>query len=235
MATYKKYTSKSGEPTYYLRAFDDYDINGKQIGHSTTWKPEPGMTEKQIEKELKRQLVLFDEKVKKGLVLDGNITFAAYAKHYLETSELAPKTLECYTIMFEERIFKALGHIRLDKFQKHHGQAFVKQLQEDSKLVGSRAVLKPGIAEKMLKKFKSRDAAAKQIGLSGSTVTVLCRYQKVTMQTAEKVAAAMKQDIKKLFAITKNDAPLCKFHNPEILYPCQRSVKSGSYRRNNTF
>lgn len=39
-----------------------YDINNEQIKHNTTWKPEPGMTKKQIEKELNRQAVLFEEK-----------------------------------------------------------------------------------------------------------------------------------------------------------------------------
>ena len=48
MATYKKYTNKKGEATYYIRAYDGYDSAGKQIERCTKWKPSPGMTEKQI-------------------------------------------------------------------------------------------------------------------------------------------------------------------------------------------
>ena len=119
MATYKKYTNKKGEATYYIRAYDGYDSAGKQIERCTKWKPSPGMTEKQIQKELQRQLVHFDDEVKKGLVLDGNIKFQVYSETWLENSQLAPKTKECYIILLQ-KINQALGHIRLNKFQKHH-------------------------------------------------------------------------------------------------------------------
>ena len=32
--------------------YDGYDSDGNQITHKTTWKPAPGMTKKQAEKEL---------------------------------------------------------------------------------------------------------------------------------------------------------------------------------------
>lgn len=57
--------TKRGD-TYRIRVSAGYDINGKQIMKSMTWKPEPGMTKKQIEKELDRQRVLFEEKVNNG-------------------------------------------------------------------------------------------------------------------------------------------------------------------------
>ena len=38
------------------------DTTGKQIKRSMTWKPSPGMTERQIEKEVQRQAVLFEER-----------------------------------------------------------------------------------------------------------------------------------------------------------------------------
>lgn len=47
--------------SYQIRVSCGYDIKGNQVEQSMTWKPEPGMTEKQIEKELNRQAVLFEE------------------------------------------------------------------------------------------------------------------------------------------------------------------------------
>lgn len=41
---------------------------------------EPGMTARQIKKELDRQAVLFEEKCRNGQVLDGNIKFADFAE-----------------------------------------------------------------------------------------------------------------------------------------------------------
>lgn len=45
--------TKRGD-TYRIRAYCGYDTHGKQVTRSTTWKPAPGMTPKQIEKELQR-------------------------------------------------------------------------------------------------------------------------------------------------------------------------------------
>ena len=64
MANVKKHISKSGKITYYIRAFDGYNSDGEQIVRSMTWKPSENLSEKQIEKELQRQVVLFEEKVK---------------------------------------------------------------------------------------------------------------------------------------------------------------------------
>lgn len=60
----QKRTSKNGEVSYLIRVSLGYR-NGKQTVKSFTWKPESDMTPKAIEKELKRQEVLFEEKAKK--------------------------------------------------------------------------------------------------------------------------------------------------------------------------
>lgn len=52
--------------SYFIRVSCGYDVSGKQIFQSMTWTPEKGMTKKQIEKELERQAVLFEENCKKG-------------------------------------------------------------------------------------------------------------------------------------------------------------------------
>ena len=96
MATYKKYTNKRGEATYYIRAYDGYDTAGKQIERCMKWKPSPGMTDKQIEKELNKQMLAFEDKIKKGLVLDLNTTFSEYADLWMQHAEIAPKTRERY-------------------------------------------------------------------------------------------------------------------------------------------
>ena len=130
MATHKKHTAKNGEISYYIRAYDGRDTDGKQIEKVMTWKPAKNMSEKQIEKELERQKVLFDEKVKKGLVLDGNTRFADYAERWLDNNkppQLAPKTYDVYKYLLVN-ITKAIGHIRLEKLQSHHLQQLYNQL-----------------------------------------------------------------------------------------------------------
>ncbi len=52
--------------SYTIKVSCGYNTQGKQIIQSMTWKPEPGMTEKQITKELNRQAVMFEEECCKG-------------------------------------------------------------------------------------------------------------------------------------------------------------------------
>ena len=66
--------------SYKITVSSGYDLSGKQIRHTMTWTPPDGMTNKQIQKEVNRQAVLFEEKVRTGQVLDGNIQFADFAE-----------------------------------------------------------------------------------------------------------------------------------------------------------
>ena len=46
---------------YRIRVSNGHDpVTGTRLYHTMTWKPEPGMTERQIEHELERQKVLFE-------------------------------------------------------------------------------------------------------------------------------------------------------------------------------
>ena len=69
MANITKRTTKTGS-SYLIRVFVDQNSTGKQKMKSMTWKPAPGMTEKQIQKELTKQATMFEEKVKNGNYAD---------------------------------------------------------------------------------------------------------------------------------------------------------------------
>ena len=118
--------------TYKITVSCGYDLNGKQIRRRMTWKPEDGMTARQIKKELDRQAVLFEEKCRNGQVLDGNMKFAEFAeKWFTEYAEkqLRPTTVAGYRWALK-RTLPAIGHIRLDKLRPHHLMAFYDNLAE---------------------------------------------------------------------------------------------------------
>lgn len=118
--------------TYRIRVSAGYDSAGKQIMKSTTWKPTPGMTQKQIEKELDRQAVLFEERVKTGQYMDGNIRFQDFAERWFEDygkEHLRERTYLRY-VELSKRTYAAIGHIRLDRLQPNHLLDFYKQLSE---------------------------------------------------------------------------------------------------------
>lgn len=118
--------------TYRITVSNGYDAKGKQIRKSMTWEPAPGMTKKQIEKELDRQAVLFEEKVKSGQYMDGNVRFQDFAERWFEDygkEHLRTRTYREYERM-KERTYQAIGHIHIDKIQPHHLLDFYKQLGE---------------------------------------------------------------------------------------------------------
>ncbi len=106
-----------------------YSADGKQIIRSKTWKPPENMTERQIEKELRRQAVLFEESCINGYAAS-SIKFEDFArqwfKEYAEI-KLKQRTIEGYHQM-EKRIYKSIGHIRLDKLTPRHIQQFIVDL-----------------------------------------------------------------------------------------------------------
>lgn len=50
-------TIKQRGDSYKITVSCGYDLNGKQIRGHLTWTPEPGMTKRQMQKELDRQAV----------------------------------------------------------------------------------------------------------------------------------------------------------------------------------
>ncbi len=118
--------------TYRIRVSAGYDSAGRQLMKSMTWKPAPGMTEKQIQKELDRQAVLFEEKVKTGQYMEGNVKFQDFAERWFEDygkEHLRTRTYGEYVRM-KERTYQAIGHIRIDRLQPQHLLDFYKQLGE---------------------------------------------------------------------------------------------------------
>ena len=117
--------------TYRIRVSAGYDSSGKQIMKSTTWKPAPGMTQKQIQKELDRQAVLFEERVKTGQYMDGNIKLDDFVKQWFSDyadKNMKPATLSLYHLLMQ-RVSPALGHIRMDRLRPNHLLQFYNQLE----------------------------------------------------------------------------------------------------------
>ena len=54
--------------TYEIKVSCGYGVDGKQRNQYKSYKPEPGMTPRQIEKEVQRQAILFEEDCKRGQI-----------------------------------------------------------------------------------------------------------------------------------------------------------------------
>lgn len=127
MATIQKRKS-----SYLIRVSCGYDTRGKQIIQSMTWKPDEGMTPKQIEKELKRQSVLFEEACMKGFQSKA-VKFETFCEEWFEDyakTNLRNTTYE-RLLQLRGRIYPVIGHIRMDKITPRQIQTFVNSLSKE--------------------------------------------------------------------------------------------------------
>ena len=127
--------------SYRITVSCGYDVSGNQIRQSMTWTPLHNMTEKQIKKELTRQAALFEESVKTGQYMNGNIKFEAFAEEWFKQIELEgnlkPLTIDKYKKL-KERTYKAIGHLKMTEINRIHIQRFINSLADEgtNKLTG---------------------------------------------------------------------------------------------------
>lgn len=118
--------------SYSIRVSCGYDTNGKHKEQAMTWKPEPGMTKRQIEKELQRQAVLFEESVAHGYKTTA-VKFQEFAEELFE--EYARLNLRSTTYermrQLTHRVYPAIGHLRMDKITARQLQGFVNSLAKE--------------------------------------------------------------------------------------------------------
>ncbi len=118
--------------SYVIRVSCGYNAAGKQIYQSMTWKPDAGMTEKQIEREVNRQAVLFEENCKNGFQ-SKVVKFETFCEEWF--AEYAKPNLRntTYIAMYQRRlrIYKAIGHIRMDKLTARQIQVFINSLSKE--------------------------------------------------------------------------------------------------------
>lgn len=126
-------TIEKRNKSYKITVSCGYGIDGRQIRRTMTYTPEKGMTTKQIEKEVQRQAVLFEEQCRDGVVgTDGRMKLADYVPVYLENAKhrLSPVVYEKYCRMLEICIVPMLGHFKLKDIKPIHIQRFVNALEE---------------------------------------------------------------------------------------------------------
>ena len=118
--------------TYQIRVSTGYDINGKHKEQAMTWKPEPGMTKRQIEKELNRQAVMFEEACNRGFKTSA-VKFQELSEEWFENYAKLNLRSTTYTRMKQltDRVYSAIGHLRIDKITARQLQGFVNSLAKE--------------------------------------------------------------------------------------------------------
>ncbi|MBR5088209.1 MAG: tyrosine-type recombinase/integrase family protein, partial [Ruminiclostridium sp.] len=125
--------TKRGD-SYRIKVSCGYDVNGKQVIQSKTWRPPENLTARQIKKELDRQAVLFEEECSRGQVTAA-IKFQTFAEQWFD--EYAKLNLKNSSFTRQRtlttRVYPALGHLRLDKITSRDIQKFINDLAVNGK------------------------------------------------------------------------------------------------------
>lgn len=209
MATIRKRGS-----SYQIRASSGYKGNGTQNTRSITWTPSPGMTQRQIEKQLTKISVEFETKVMHGQFMDSNMKFSEYAEIWLNRGlpsgerPLAPKTFNRYKDLLT-RINEALGAIKLINLNPQHIRDFLSNLRESN----IRLDCKYNSLGTLAMYLKAHGITGKELSISSGlgiqTVYSACRGNNVTYETACKISTSLNSSINSLFKkVEVNDGKL---------------------------
>ena len=184
--------------------------DGKRVRRYMTWTPPAGLTEKQIEKELNRQAVLFENKVSQEATVDGSIKLADFYElwiaNYAERN-LKPRTVANYRYL-SERTLQALGHIKLSKLMPRHILDFYNQLDNVGLRNDGKCAPVPGLRQLVKENGIKQSEIISRSGLSHSTVEGVLGGRNCARATAEKIAAACDLPFDELFELAGQDSAL---------------------------
>lgn len=112
--------------SYQIRVSMGCDADGKQIIRTKTWRPESCMTKRQIDNEINRQIVLFEEECYNGGVCS-DIKFKDFAEQWFSeyaAIRLKPKSIDGYRWM-SKRIYSEIGNLGMQKITPRHLQKLI--------------------------------------------------------------------------------------------------------------
>ena len=143
MANIREIQGKTGT-SYKITVSNGYDITGKKIIETATFRPDPSLTPKKREKAIQDFACNFEEQVLSGACMDGRkITLKAFSDKWIEEyakQNLQPGTITKYKEELNDKILPVLGHLKLSELKPHNLNSFFVSLTKD----GIRKDGKPG-------------------------------------------------------------------------------------------
>ena len=185
--------------SYSIRVSAGYDTSGKQIVKTMTWKPPAGMSEKKAEKEVVREAMLFEEKVRNGQVADGRIKFQDFAERWFTDYaeiQLRPRTVARYREL-TGRIYPAIGHLYIDKIRPAHLMDFYKDLTTAT--ISTKYHCKIDLKARLKETHLTKTECAKKAGVSVAVLSSIYQDKNIETESAKKIATALSVPVETLF------------------------------------
>ena len=210
MAHIEKITGKAGV-TYRISVSGGFDTSGKRIRHRMTYKPTPGMTERQIQKAVQRAAADFERSIEQGYSLDNRQTFAEYAAYVINLKERTGtkhRTVAGYRSLLN-RTNQTIGHLAIQDIRPTHLNQFYKNLAEVGiQETAARAIPRETFRATLKEKKLSMAKVAKLAGVAESTVNAAGKGDAILQDKAELISTAAGIAFDQLFTLDERNEPL---------------------------
>lgn len=178
-----------------------------------SWKPDPGMTEKQIEKMKKKLEAEYAIMIAQGKKGGKSKTFSEYAHEVIDSKKaqgLKKRTLGSYLYLLK-RIDEGFGKMYLEDISVSVVRKFIDNLgMEGTRADPDRAVPKGNFRKMLKEKGFSMAKAATIAGVAESTVNASGRGAPILCEKAEVIAKAVGIPFDDLYLIEKRNKPLSR-------------------------
>ena len=198
--------------SYSIRVYKGVGADGKQLKPwTTTFEVKPTWSEKSARKKAEDFAAVFEKECKKGVTTDSRQKFAAYCDYVIGLKENRGGKHRTATRYREltERIYPAIGHIKLRDLRVDHLNDFYTELGKEGVRKGRKsATAKIDIVALRKERGLTCVKISELAGIDARKVSDIVNGKTVCVEDAAAVSAALGLKLEKAFTVTENNRPL---------------------------
>lgn len=237
MANIQERRDKSGKLiSYSIRVHRGRGADGKQLKpYTATFDVSPTWTEKSARKKAEAFAATFERDCKAGLIGDGRQRFEDYCNYVISLKEergLKHSTI-CRYKELTERIYPAIGHIKICELRADHLNVFYTDLAKKGvRKARTKATSKVDLAALLKEKQLTRIGIAQQYSIPVSAVAEAVQGKTVQLKIARAIAEILQLKVDSIFTLqapaeeSLSPSTIRKYHNL-ISAVLDQAVKEG--------
>lgn len=213
MANIQERRDKSGKLiSYSIRVHRGRGADGRQLKpYTATFEVSPTWTEKSARKKAEAFAATFEKECREGTASDSRKTFRDYCEYVIDLKEsrgVKHKTIKNYRDL-TQRIYPAIGHIKLKDLRPDHLNSFYTELSKPGvRRSGAKATAKISLPEILKDKSFTRSSLAQKNGINVNTVSNAVNGKPIKADAAESICTALGLKPDKVFTIEQDTRPL---------------------------